>query len=55
MDKMKSGDIYEIADVVRNLSFKQKEEKMRKSRCPAGQRLFAYKKVPPDIPVRRNA
>ncbi len=25
MDKMKSGDIYEIADVVRNLSFKQKE------------------------------
>lgn len=26
MDKMKSGDIYEIADVVRNLSFKQKEK-----------------------------
>ena len=25
MDKMKSGNIYEIADVVRNLSFKQKE------------------------------
>ena len=25
MDKMKSGDIYEVADVVRNLSFKQKE------------------------------
>ena len=25
-DKMKSGDIYEIADVVRNLSFKQKEK-----------------------------
>lgn len=25
MDKLKSGDIYEIADVVRNLSFKQKE------------------------------
>ena len=25
MDKMKSGDVYEIADVVRNLSFKQKE------------------------------
>ena len=25
MEKMKSGDIYEIADVVRNLSFKQKE------------------------------
>lgn len=26
MDKMKSGDIFEIADVVRNLSFKQKEK-----------------------------
>lgn len=26
MDKMKSGDVYEIADVVRNLSFKQKEK-----------------------------
>ena len=26
MEKMKSGDIYEIADVVRNLSFKQKEK-----------------------------
>lgn len=26
MDKMKSGDAYEIADVVRNLSFKQKEK-----------------------------
>lgn len=26
MDKMKSGDTYEIADVVRNLSFKQKEK-----------------------------
>ena len=26
MDKMKSGDIYEVADVVRNLSFKQKEK-----------------------------
>jgi CarD family transcriptional regulator len=26
MDKMKSGDIYEIADVVRNLSLKQKEK-----------------------------
>ena len=25
-DKMKSGNIYEIADVVRNLSFKQKEK-----------------------------
>lgn len=25
MDKMKSGDVYEIADVVRNLTFKQKE------------------------------
>ena len=24
MDKMKSGDIYEVADVVRNLSFKEK-------------------------------
>ena len=26
MDKMKSGDIYEVAEVVRNLSFKQKEK-----------------------------
>lgn len=26
MDKMKSGNIYQIADVVRNLSFKQKEK-----------------------------
>jgi len=26
MEKMKSGSIYEIADVVRNLSFKQKEK-----------------------------
>ena len=26
MEKMKSGDIYEIADIVRNLSFKQKEK-----------------------------
>ncbi len=26
MDKLKSGDIYEIADVVRNLSFKHKEK-----------------------------
>lgn len=26
MDKMRSGDAYEIADVVRNLSFKQKEK-----------------------------
>ena len=26
MDKMKSGDIYEVAHVVRNLSFKQKEK-----------------------------
>lgn len=26
MDKMKSGVIYEVADVVRNLSFKQKEK-----------------------------
>ena len=26
MDKIKSGDIYEIADVVRNLSFKQKKK-----------------------------
>ena len=26
MDKIKSGDIYEIADLVRNLSFKQKEK-----------------------------
>lgn len=25
LDKMKTGDIYEVADVVRNLSFKQKE------------------------------
>ena len=28
MEKMKSGDIYEIADVVRNLSFKQKEKRL---------------------------
>ena len=26
LEKMKTGDIYEIADVVRNLSFKQKEK-----------------------------
>ena len=26
MEKMKSGSIYEVADVVRNLSYKQKEE-----------------------------
>ena len=26
MEKMKTGDIYEIADVVRNLSFKQKDK-----------------------------
>lgn len=26
MDKMKSGDIYKVADVVRNLSFKQKKK-----------------------------
>ena len=26
MEKMKSGDIYEIADIVRNLSFKQKDK-----------------------------
>ena len=26
MEKMKSGNIYEVADVVRNLSFKQKEK-----------------------------
>lgn len=26
MEKLKSGDIYEIADVVRNLAFKQKEK-----------------------------
>lgn len=26
MEKMRSGDIYEIADIVRNLSFKQKEK-----------------------------
>ena len=26
MDKMKSGDIYKVADVVRNLSFKHKEK-----------------------------
>ena len=30
MDKMKSGDIYEVADVVRNLSFKQKEKGLEK-------------------------
>lgn len=26
MEKMKSGDVYEVADVVRNLAFKQKEK-----------------------------
>ena len=26
MEKMKSGDIYQVADVVRNLSFKQKDK-----------------------------
>ena len=26
MERMKSGDIYEIADIVRNLSFKQKDK-----------------------------
>ena len=26
MEKMKSGDIYEVAEVVRNLTFKQKEK-----------------------------
>ena len=26
MEKMKSGSVYEVADVVRNLSFKQKEK-----------------------------
>ena len=26
MDKMKSGDVFEVADVVRNLAFKQKEK-----------------------------
>lgn len=26
MEKMKSGDVYEVADVVRNLSYKQKEK-----------------------------
>ena len=26
LDKMKTGDIYKVADVVRNLSFKQKEK-----------------------------
>ena len=26
MEKMKSGDIYEVADVVRNLSFKKKKK-----------------------------
>ena len=26
MDKMKTGDIFEVADIVRNLSFKQKEK-----------------------------
>ena len=26
MEKMKSGNVYEIADVVRNLSYKQKEK-----------------------------
>ena len=28
MDKMKTGDIYEIADVVRNLSYKQKRKRI---------------------------
>ena len=28
MEKMKSGNIYEVADVVRNLSFKQKEKRL---------------------------
>ena len=28
MDKMKSGDIYEIADIVRSLSFKQKDKSL---------------------------
>ena len=27
MEKMKSGSIYEVADVVRNLSYKQKEKR----------------------------
>ena len=27
MDKMKSGDVYEVADVVRNLAFKQKRKR----------------------------
>ncbi|MBR1817839.1 MAG: hypothetical protein IJ772_03215, partial [Bacilli bacterium] len=26
MEKMKTGDIYEVADIVRNLSFKQKDK-----------------------------
>ena len=26
MEKMKTGNIYEVADIVRNLSFKQKEK-----------------------------
>ena len=26
MDKLKTGDIYEVADIVRNLSFKQKDK-----------------------------
>ena len=26
VEKMKSGDIYEVADIVRNLSFKQKDK-----------------------------
>ena len=26
MERMKSGDIYEVAEVVRNLTFKQKEK-----------------------------
>ena len=36
MDKLKSGDIYEIADVVRNLSFKQKEKGLSTGEKKAG-------------------
>ena len=45
MEKMKSGDIYEVADVVRNLSFKQKEKGLstgeKKMLCNAKQILVS--------------
>lgn len=45
MEKMKSGSIYEVADVVRNLSFKQKEKGLstgeKKMLCNAKQILVS--------------